>query len=67
MLHCRAALLRHARLADALVMHERALEIHKPRSVPRTHKTFFIHVVHSPSGIVGHVVASDLPSRGGKA
>jgi hypothetical protein len=48
-------------------MHDRALEIRKPNSVPRTSKLFFILVVHSPLRVVGHMVAPDLPSRGGRA
>jgi hypothetical protein len=35
--------------------------------VPRASKLFFIPVVHSPPGAVGHVVASELPSQKGRA
>jgi hypothetical protein len=35
--------------------------------VPRTAKLFFIHVVHSLPGTVGHVTALKLPSQGGRA
>jgi hypothetical protein len=35
--------------------------------VTRTAKSFFIHAVHGPSGVVGHVVAPELPSQEGKA
>jgi hypothetical protein len=33
--------------------------------MPRTAKSFFILVVHSPSGAVGHVAAPELPSQEG--
>jgi hypothetical protein len=48
-------------------MHERALEISEPSCVPRTAKLFFIHVVHIPPGVVGHVAALELPSQEGRA
>jgi hypothetical protein len=48
-------------------MHERALETRKPSCVPRAAKPFFIHVVHSPPGAVGHVAAPELPSQEGRA
>jgi hypothetical protein len=35
--------------------------------VPRTAKSFFILVVHSPPGAVGHVAAPELPSQEGRA
>jgi hypothetical protein len=35
--------------------------------VPRAAKPFFIPVVHSPPGAVGHVAAPELPSQEGKA
>jgi hypothetical protein len=35
--------------------------------VPRAAKVFFIPRVHSPSRIVGHVAASELPSHEGRA
>jgi hypothetical protein len=35
--------------------------------VSRIAKSFFIPVVHSPLGVVGHVVAPELPSQGGRA
>jgi hypothetical protein len=57
--------------AAASVTHERALKTHEPSCVPRTAKHFFVYVVHSPSGVVGHVAAPELlfqegrvPSRG---
>jgi hypothetical protein len=43
-------------------MHERDLETREPSYVPRAAKPFFISVVHSPSGGVGHVAAPELPS-----
>jgi hypothetical protein len=48
-------------------MHERALEIREPSCVPRAAKHFFIPVVHSPPGAVGHVTAPELPSQEGRA
>jgi hypothetical protein len=48
--------------AGASVTHERALETSEPSYVPRAAKPFFITVVHSLSGAVGHVAASKLPS-----
>jgi hypothetical protein len=35
--------------------------------VPRAARPFFIPVVHSPSGAVGHVAAPELPSQEGRA
>jgi hypothetical protein len=35
--------------------------------VPRAAKPFFIPVVHSPLGAVGHVTAPELPLQGGRA
>jgi hypothetical protein len=43
------------------------LETREPSCVPRVAKPFFIHVVHSPSGAVGHVAAPEFPSREGIA
>jgi hypothetical protein len=43
-------------------MHERALETREPSCVTKEAKHFFIHVVHSPPGVVGHVIAPELPS-----
>jgi hypothetical protein len=65
-LHYGAALLRSARLADASVTHERALETRKPSCVPRAAKPFFISVVHNPPGAVGHMTAPELPSWYGR-
>jgi hypothetical protein len=53
--------------ASASVMHERVLETHEPSCAPRTAKSFFIPVVHSLSGPVGHMVAPELPSQEGRA
>jgi hypothetical protein len=53
--------------AGASVTHERALETREPIYVPRVAKSFFIHVVHSPLGTVGHVAAPELPSQEGRA
>jgi hypothetical protein len=46
-------------------MHEHALETREPSYVPRAAKPFFIPVVHSPPGAVGHVAAPELPSQEG--
>jgi hypothetical protein len=43
------------------------LKIRDPSCVPRAAKPFFIPVVHSPPGVVGHVVAVELPSQEGRA
>jgi hypothetical protein len=48
-------------------MHERALETYEPSYMPRAAKPFFISVVHSPPGAVGHVAAPELPSQEGRA
>jgi hypothetical protein len=47
---------------DASVIHERALETSEPSCVPRAVKPFFILVVHSPPGVMGHVAAPELLS-----
>jgi hypothetical protein len=48
-------------------MHERALKIREPSYVLRAAKPFFIPVVHSPPGVVGHVTTPKLPSQEGRA
>jgi hypothetical protein len=48
-------------------MHEHAVEICKPSCMPRAAKPFFILVVHSMPGAVGHVAAPELPSQEGSA
>jgi hypothetical protein len=48
-------------------MHKCALKICEPSCVPRTAKPFFILVVHSLLGAVGHVAAPELHSQKGKA
>jgi hypothetical protein len=53
--------------AGASVTHEHALETREPSYVPRAAKPFFIPVIHSPSGAVGHVAAPKLPSQEGRA
>jgi hypothetical protein len=55
-----------ARLADASVTHDCALDTCEPSCVPGAAKPFFILVVHSPLGAVGYVIASELSSRGGE-
>jgi hypothetical protein len=51
----------------ASVTHERALETREPNSVPRAAKHFFIPVVHSLTGVMGHVTAPELPYQEGRA
>jgi hypothetical protein len=53
--------------AGASVTHERALKTREPSCVPRAAKPFFIHVVHSPPGVMGHVAAPERPSHEGRA
>jgi hypothetical protein len=48
-------------------MHERALKTCEPSCLPRAAKPFFILVVHSHLGAVGHVAAPELPSQEGRA
>jgi hypothetical protein len=48
-------------------MHECALKTCEPSYVPRTAKLFFIPVVHSLLGAVGHVAAPELHSQKGRA
>jgi hypothetical protein len=54
-----------ARLADASVTRGRALNTCNPSCVPGAARPFFIHVVHSPLGAMGYVVAPELYSQGG--
>jgi hypothetical protein len=56
-----------ARLTDVSITRERALETYEPSCVPRAARYFFISVVHSPLGAVGHVAASEFSSWGGRA
>jgi hypothetical protein len=48
---------------SASVTHECALETHEPTYVPRAAKPFFIPIVYSPPGAVGHVAALEFPLR----
>jgi hypothetical protein len=48
-------------------MHEHAMEIREANCVPREAKNFFIPVVHSSLGVMGHVTASEFPSQEGRA
>jgi hypothetical protein len=48
-------------------MHEHAMKTREPSCVPRAVKPFFIPVVHSPPGAMGHVAAPELPSQEGRA
>jgi hypothetical protein len=43
------------------------LETREPSCVPMVAKHFFIPVVHSPLGAVGHVTVPELPSQEGRA
>jgi hypothetical protein len=43
------------------------MEIRESTCVPRAAKSFFIPVVHSPPGAVGHMKAPKLPSQEGRA
>jgi hypothetical protein len=56
-----------ARLVDASVTRDRALDTCEPSCVPGAARHFFIPVVHSPLGAVGYVAAPELSSRGGEA
>jgi hypothetical protein len=47
-------------------MHVLASETRKPSCVPRAAKPFFIPVVHSPLGVVGHMATLELFPRGGR-
>jgi hypothetical protein len=53
-------------LADALVTRDRALDTCEPSYVFGAARPFFIHVVYSPLGAMGYVVALELFARGGK-
>jgi hypothetical protein len=54
-------------LAGASVTHDRALDTCEPSCMPEAARPFFIHVVHSPLGVVGYVAAPELSSLGGEA
>jgi hypothetical protein len=56
-----------ARLAEASVTRDRALDTCEPSCVPGAARPFFIPVVHSPLEAVGYVAALELSSRGGEA
>jgi hypothetical protein len=56
-----------ARLADASVTRDRALDTCEPDCVPGTARTFFIPVVHNPLRVVGYVAAPELSSPRGEA
>jgi hypothetical protein len=56
-----------ARLACASVICDRALDTCEPSYVLGAARPFFIHVVHSPLGVVGYMTAPELSSRGGEA
>jgi hypothetical protein len=56
-----------ARLADASVTRDRALDTCEPNCVPGADRHFFISVIHSPLGAVGYVAAPEPSSQGGRA
>jgi hypothetical protein len=56
-----------ARLVDASVARNRALDTCEPSYVPEAAMPFFIPVVHSPLGVVRYLAAPELSSRGGEA
>jgi hypothetical protein len=56
-----------ARLADASVTRDRALDTCESSCVPGAARPFFIPAVHSPLGAVGYVEAPELSSRRGAA
>jgi hypothetical protein len=56
-----------ARLTDASITHDCALDTCDPSCVPGAARPFFIHVVHSPLGAMGYVAAPKLFARGGEA
>jgi hypothetical protein len=56
-----------ARLADASVTRDRALDTCEPSCVLGAARPFFIPVVHSTLGAVGYVAAPELSSRRGEA
>jgi hypothetical protein len=56
-----------ARLADASVTRDHALDTCEPSCVPGAARPFFIPVVHSPLGTMGYVAAPELSSQGGEA
>jgi hypothetical protein len=52
-----------ARLADASVTRDRALDTCEPSCVPGAARPSFIPVVHNPLGAVGYVAAPELSAR----
>jgi hypothetical protein len=53
-------------LAGVSITRGRALDTCEPSRVPGVARPFFIHMVHSPLGAMGYVVAPELSSRGGE-
>jgi hypothetical protein len=53
-----------ARLADASVTRDRALDTCEPSYVPEVVRPFFIPVVHNPLEAVGYVAAPEPTSAG---
>jgi hypothetical protein len=56
-----------ARLTDASVTRDPALDTCEPDCVPGAARTFFIPVVHNPLRVVGYVAAPELSSPRGEA
>jgi hypothetical protein len=56
----------YARLADASVTRDCALETCEPSYVSEAARPFFIPVVHSPLEVVGYVAAPELSSQEGE-
>jgi hypothetical protein len=57
----------YARLADASVTPDHALDTYEPSCMPGAARPFIIPVVHNPLGVVGYVAALELSSQGGEA
>jgi hypothetical protein len=53
-------------LVGASVTPGRALDTCDPSYVPGAARHFFIHMVHSPLGVVGYVATLELSSQGGE-
>jgi hypothetical protein len=55
-----------ARLADASVTHDRALDTYEPNCVPGAARPFFIPMVHSPLGAGATWQRQSPPQQGGE-
>jgi hypothetical protein len=54
-------------LAGASVTYDRVLDTCEPSCVPEAARHFFILMVHSPLGVMGYVVATELSSQRAEA